>query len=189
MIPANSSCNWDATVPDPASLNDPLASLRPIVLPEHGVSYWPLAPGWWILLGLLATGLLLAWYLRPRLMKVRHRRKLQRDSLQALDALYEQCRQQNNQAESLQHYLQGCNDIFKRSLHWQHPGSAALSLCGEPWVQWLQKHNPAAAQADFSRHFGNGLYGRRCDGDMPLLALHTWAKHWLQHFHKKGEQR
>ena len=44
---------------------DPLAELRDIHLPE-AVSLWPLAPGWWLLLALIAAvlGLSIAVWLR-----------------------------------------------------------------------------------------------------------------------------
>jgi hypothetical protein len=47
---------------------DPLAALRDIHLPE-AVSFWPLAPGWWIALGImvgLAVAILALIVLRRR---------------------------------------------------------------------------------------------------------------------------
>ena len=53
-----------------AAAADPLAGLRDIALPA-AVSWWPLAPGWWLLLGLV---LLFALAL-PLWLWWRHRRR------------------------------------------------------------------------------------------------------------------
>lgn len=52
---------------------DPLANLRDIHLPE-AISWWPLAPGWWVVIILLCA---VTGYLCARLFK-RHQRRLYR---------------------------------------------------------------------------------------------------------------
>ncbi|HIB53861.1 MAG TPA: DUF4381 domain-containing protein [Nitrospirales bacterium] len=63
----------------------PQLPLRDIHLPGP-ISWWPPAPGWWILLALLITGTMLivlyAWYQRKR-------NRMRRVSLKEIDAIQE----------------------------------------------------------------------------------------------------
>ena len=67
---------------------DPLAQLQPLREPEL-ISWWPLAPGWWLLCGLLFLLLLsLTWWLLRRYRANAYRRQ----ALRQLDQLQESFR-------------------------------------------------------------------------------------------------
>ena len=69
--------------PTTAPAANPLEQLRDIHLPE-AISWWPLAPGWWLLI--ISGGLFVGWLLR--LFYRRHLTKLyRRQALQKLEQL------------------------------------------------------------------------------------------------------
>lgn len=164
--------------------SSPLDLLRPLVPPDHGVSAWPLASGWWLLL-LLALLLVIAWLL---LRPILSRRKLQRQRYQhaqlLLDAALLECRAMPDAALARQVYLQKSNEIFKRILH-QHPGLSHFSqLGGKAWTDFLS-HVNALAQVNTSSSdriaalYGDRLYAAHCPDNIPLDELHLWSSNWI----------
>ncbi|AFU97438.1 DUF4381 domain-containing protein [Simiduia agarivorans] len=102
--------------------------LKPMHLPPD-VGLWPLAPGWWILLALLLSGLFLGW----RAWRRRQRRQAPNRWLRhQLEALFEQ--QLDAHATA-----QACNRLLKR---WALSQGAAPGLQGKPWLAFLQQHSP-----------------------------------------------
>ena len=110
----------------------PLSQLRDIHLPEP-VSWWPPAPGWWLLGVLLAVavaGLLYgsrryllatAWRRQGRRLLVRQYRLWQLD-------------------HDDQRYLQGVNEVLKRTALRCFPEAEVAALSGQRWTRFLDRH-------------------------------------------------
>jgi hypothetical protein len=156
---------------------DPLDQLHDIIQPVYAVSAWPLAPGWWLLLGLLVLSVLLTIFLRPRIKERQRHRALRQSVLQMLDTVYGECLRGHSTPSSLQRYLQHCNEIFKRTLH-AHPGlSSYSSLTGKPWMTLLAKANP---HERYPALYGDVLYAAQCNENLDVEDLHRWAKRTLE---------
>jgi hypothetical protein len=105
---------------------DPLAELRDIHIPDS-VSWWPPAPGWWVLgLALLIT-LVLVWFWRRR----RRQRSWQRLALRHLEHLEEQY---VSEPETLVPEL---SVILRRIATLYYPESAGLA--GREWLEFLDR--------------------------------------------------
>ena len=97
---------------------DPLQQLRDIHLPEP-VSWWPPAPGWWILAALV-VGLSLLLLVQWR--KRRHLSKYRREALQILTELKAEYQSQENNREYLQKLLGLLRRVVKTAYperHWE----------------------------------------------------------------------
>ena len=105
--------------------------LRDLHLPDP-VGWWPLAPGWWFVLLLVAVGLAyLAWLA----VKKWRRNAPRRFSLRQL-ARYE--------AEYLQHRNpvtlgKQLSELLRRSMLAYAPREHVAGLTGDAWLQWLDK--------------------------------------------------
>ena len=141
--------------PDPASLQN----LRDIVSPPP-VPWWPLAPGWWLvlmLLGLLLAVMALRGWRRWRAHAYR------RDALRAL-----------READS----LASVAEILKRAALMAASRSRVASLSGSAWVQWLAETGgrtvpPAARQA-----LSSGIYDESAVANASELT--AFAAHWIR---------
>lgn len=110
-----------------APTTDPLAALRPLQLPEP-VSWWPPAPGWWLLavVGIVAATLLI------RALLSRYRRNAYRRA-----ALAELEQLQSLAGENACAYASALNTLLRRTaLSHQHESSVAR-LTGRDWLSYL----------------------------------------------------
>lgn len=103
--------------------------LRDLHLPDP-VGWWPLAPGWWFILLLVAGGLVyLAWL---ALEKWRHNAP-RRFALRQL-ARYEVEYLQHRNPVTLGRQL---SELLRRSMLAYAPRANVAGLTGEAWLQWL----------------------------------------------------
>lgn len=108
---------------------DPLANLQPL-RPADALSWWPLAPGWWLLLTLLlavagVTGALL-WR--------RHRRnRYRRVALQQLTRISHDFNGHQSQAR----LLGEVNSLLKAVVLHSYPTGEMAAVTGERWRQFL----------------------------------------------------
>lgn len=109
---------------------DPLQQLKDVHLPAEP-SWWPPAPGWW-LLGIIAL-ITIAWITRALMRHYRYRQPFE----SAL-RLHKQLRLALNNGEiSITDYLHNANSLLKRVfIHGQHDRTIA-ALTGERWLQHL----------------------------------------------------
>lgn len=140
-------------------MSDPadLSNLRDIVVPPE-VSFWPPAPGWWIVAA--AAGLALA--LLAASAVVRHRRNAyRREALRELEKAGAQ------QASS----------ILKRAALAAWPRDQVASLSGADWLAFLDRTGRTNA---FTRGPGRDLealtFGGTGDRDAVVVAARQWLR-------------
>jgi hypothetical protein len=115
-------------------MEDAQIPLRDLHLPDP-VGWWPLAPGWWLLLALLAAlcgyGLWRAWrswrFNAPR-----------RYALREL-ARYEAEFRQHQDAVKLGKQV---SELLRRAMLAYAPRDEVAGLTGEAWLAWLDKDMP-----------------------------------------------
>ena len=119
--------------PAQPAAQDPLAALPPLALPEP-VSWWPPAPGWW-LLGV--AGLLIASWLAARLWQHYRHGQAKRHCLRMLAKIYGDY----DTHQSAQRYLAELNQLIKRFCLHYYPGHELAPLHGEPLLIELDHIN------------------------------------------------
>ena len=153
---------------------DPLAALHPLREPLP-VDWWPPAPGWWILLGLLALSLvILGWILLRR-----HRaRAYRRQALTQLESL----RTQYQQTQDANAYLGAANALLKSAALMAYPRRDVAASSGSRWLAFL---NDGVAPADqFPEEFVNGAY-RKSGMAIDVEQMHSTAARWIKYHEAK----
>lgn len=128
---------------------DLLKQMKDIHLPTDP-SWWPPAPGWWLLLGsiivLSCTGLIFRYWVRQRRqagsrgqVDTQSWTQRQKQALQALDNLSQTL---SRQPEKSREILCQLAKLMKR-LALYHPASdiGVAGLTGQAWLQWLDNHH------------------------------------------------
>lgn len=105
--------------------------LRDLHLPE-AVSWWPLAPGWWIVFGLL---LVLAGFLLQRYLERRARDAARRDALRQLDDLLNEYEAHRNVVS----FAARVSALLRRVMLAYAPRQHVAGLTGEDWLAWLDQ--------------------------------------------------
>ena len=147
---------------DPASLGN----LRDIVIPEP-VSWWPPAPGWWvvILVGCLLAALA-AWRGWSRWRANAYRRE-------ALSKL--------ERAES----IAAVANLLKRTALGAYPRSSVASLTGDAWCRFLTESSLEPMPPDVSEALTRGLFR---DGVADASdSLRSYAVSWIRK-HRSGSE-
>jgi len=149
--------------------------LKDIHLPAE-ISWWPLAPGWWFLLGLCAL-LLLAWHFRktirswlaPGMTKI---------ALRQLDAITK-----NNQL-SKQQKIQRISQLLRQLAISTHCREQVAGLAGEDWLAFLDGDDP---QQPFSEGVGRSLIDApyRPEADLEIDALISLVRDWIKQAKKR----
>ena len=154
------------------ALNAAELPLRDIHLPD-AISWWPLAPGWWILLGLIIICVALVWWWLRRKAAMRVR-VAALDEWQQLMERY-QAEQNNSQL------VQGLSILMRRVALSYYPRETVAGLSGEAWLRYLDGAHSLPQTNSFSDGAGRlllaGPYQQQIDGD--VLALHALCGEWL----------
>ena len=105
--------------------------LRDLHLPE-AIDWWPLAPGWWVVIALAAVGIayLCRHYLRLRARGAARRHALLQ--LKELTADFEQHRDAVAFSSSL-------SELLRRTMLAYAPRHEVAGLTGDEWLAWLDK--------------------------------------------------
>ena len=120
----------------------------------HGAAepqWWPPAPGWWLLAGIVLVGLLvLARRFALRLAE-RRRRRTWLDELEAL-------RERHDPAQAPHEYLAALNRLFRAVALRAFPGTACARLEGEEWVAFLSDRMPEEETLEPLQALARGPY-------------------------------
>jgi len=159
--------------PQAATLPPADLPLRDIHLPAP-VSWWPPAPGWWMLLALallaaVAIALLRHWHLRRR------RRQRVFEQLSQLESMY------NQQRDALQ-LVRELSVLMRRAGISLYPRRDTASLTGDSWLAWLDGTSMHKGFSDGAgRLLASAPYANSLDADQgdidELIAL---CRNWLQ---------
>lgn len=163
----------------PQSSASPLDQLADIHLPSD-VSWWPLAPGWWILIGILVIAVigLLIWR-RYKAQNVY--RLIAQQELTAIYATYEQ-------SKDAAAYLQALSILLRRTALTAYPKQFNASIKGTEWLQWLDSVCPALNEKNtgtdetFSGAIGQSLLvgAYQKNPDVDAIALHQLCANWIK---------
>lgn len=164
--------------PLPPQAQQLLEQMHDIIAPSP-VGWWPPAPGWWVLAGLLIISLV---WLILALRKNRKRNAYKREALAMLAAIADL-----SDAE----FPTEINRLLKRTALSGFPGqSRAINLAfGDGWVAWLnsQCKRPVFA-GDCAQALAHGGY--LANTVYPRDQLITSARHWIRsHKRKSGGRR
>ena len=144
---------------DPASLS----KLHDIVVPDP-VSWWPMAPGWWIVLALVFTLLL---HLAVRRLRKWHADAYRRAALRELEA----------SANAGQVAV-----ILRRTALAIAPRESIAALRGDAWIDWLATQSPGAMPESIRPMLTRSLYAAMTPSN--IGELREVARHWIRH-HKR----
>lgn len=139
--------------------------LRDIKLPTEP-GFWPLAPGWWILIVLLVVLLLwlaIKWY-RHSVKKSRWQEINQQ--LTVLENSYKK----NNDNQQL---LTDVSTFLRRFVKFQLKQHQATTLAGNSWVAYLNQFHSAQPFAPYESALTVGVYQAQCDYDAAGLLQTT----------------
>ena len=158
---------------------DPLAQLADIHLPGELVPFWPPAPGWWMLAGLVLLSFALIgryYYLQGQI-----RRRLN-SALSELDHVYRTW-QEKSQTESTRNQagldlLYGFNAILKRVALVYYPHTDVARLTGTAWLRFLDAADQGTAFSDGpGKVLSDGTYRPVFSADVD--ALHMLTRQWI----------
>ncbi len=145
---------------------DPLANLQPLHMPPP-VSWWPPAPGWW----LISVFVALLFFLLIRFFK---RGAGKRYALSALKSI-------DKKQLSDQLLIQELNVLLKRYALICFPDSAVAKLSGKSWLNFLQEKSKGYNKNFFDRYghvFSDGLY--RDSLEVETVEISGFVKHWIK---------
>ena len=165
-------------------MNQPTLELRDIHLPEP-ISWWPLAPGWWI----LAAGILLLFIIAFIFRKVYQARQIKRD----IAAELERIKQRYSDTQSNVELARSLSILLRRVSITCHPDHDVAGMTGEDWLHWLDQvqHNVKANKTSFVSDTGRLLLSAPYLPDDAVIdfdaqALIELCESWLLASHKKG---
>lgn len=147
--------------------------LKDIHLPANGVSIWPLAPLWWLLIALFVFGLLgLAWYLWKRPAKPQYQKN--DIALQALADLQAQYHQQPLEL------LREVSVLMRRIALTRFGRHKIAGLAGADWLAFLDK---TSGQAVFQQQYAAYVTANPYQATADLSDLQGFlqaVRQWIQ---------
>lgn len=161
-----------------------LAQLADIHLPV-AVSFWPPAPGWWLLALLVISTI--AWWARKLYLSAR-RRKICRYALAELEHSFDKLanvQAQDSDAKLL--FINQCNAVMRRVALWHFPESKAASLAGDDWVAFIrEKGDSSKLDQSLATALSQGRFQSHCDID--VNALNTMARQWIESLYSRADK-
>ena len=149
---------------------DPLAALNPLRDPA-AIGWWPLAPGWWILIALAVLAIVIACYYYTKRYRANAYRRM---ALRQLAYI----RTQTNPADKLRR-ASDINALLKSVALQQFPRHDIASLSGDAWLSFLNSTRCSeSSDSEFSASFANAAYQPQAP-DLDTEQLFQASKHWI----------
>ena len=117
---------------------EPIAYQLRDIHPMDPVSWWPPAPGWWLLAAAIVAGLWLAWRYYPRLRLPSLTGITWRwDAARQLRYLRRRARDQDPR-DTVAEF----SELLRRIAMARYGRQSCAGLTGRDWLNWLQDHDP-----------------------------------------------
>jgi hypothetical protein len=163
---------------------DLLSQLADIHLPAQ-VSYWPPAPGWWVLAILLLIGLV---YLAYKLRIQAQQAKIRQYALAELDGcMAEYATADSSEPDAnLLRYVNAVNSVLRRVALVHFPNNAVAGLDGQAWVDFIrQKGDSSLLNEQIAAALSRGRFQTRVEVDSKALYElgRAWINSLYQHNH------
>jgi len=158
-----------------------LEQLADIHLPM-AVSYWPPAPGWWLLaLLLLVAGFLLT----RRYLRYITQQRICQHALAELDRCYQEfARSQGVDAnENTLRYVNAFNSVLRRVALVHFPQSNVASLDGSDWVDFIrEKGDSSQLNEDLAAALSYGRFQAKLEVD--VNAMNSLGLAWISSLYR-----
>lgn len=142
-------------------------SLRDMQMPD-AIGWWPLAPGWWLLVLFVVCGIAaVIFYIRKKLKDPK------RFALRELKIIAERYDSSQDKAA----LLMECNGLLKRLAVTLYPRKKVAHLSGHEWLMFLADSS-AVSIAELPEIIQAGPYQKNVDFDADELML--ICKRWLK---------
>jgi type II secretory pathway pseudopilin PulG len=139
----------------------PALELRDIHLPTDP-SIWPLAPGWWVLIVIVAIA---AYYLYQKWSQRRRLKQLNQLMQLELLAIRKDYQQHNNK----QRLASDISELLKRFVRHVLKDSNATALTGKDWIHYLNSRVGSDVFGSFQQELTQAQYMKQADFDVPSL--------------------
>ena len=151
---------------------DLLERLADIHLPVE-ISYWPPAPGWWVLALLLIAG---AVFLTIRFIKFRNLQQVCRHALIELENCYQ--RLSSDSTDNQLRYVNEVNSVMRRVALVHFPQANVASLGGDAWVDFIrQKGDSSGLNEEIAAALSFGRFQTHCEVDVD--AMNNLGQAWI----------
>jgi len=168
-------------------MNEPMPTtaaldLRDIHLPEP-ISWWPVAPGWWLLIAAMLLILVLIFTAR----KIYRSRQLKRDIANELENIKQRYQQSNDKLQ----LARSLSVLLRRASITFYPATDIAGLTGERWLAYLDETSRHSANAaNFHSETGKVLLSapylpEDANLDFDAQALLHLCESWLFAAHHK----
>ncbi len=151
-----------------------LDQLRPNYLPDP-VSYWPLAIGWWFIIGCLFIAICIVILLTIRSYRKNRYRSV---GLKKASLIF----QQYNSHGQKRQFAHECNRLLKLVALKAFPRQDIAQLNGEEWLDFLYRSsgNPLFKSPEASA-LGSDRF--KPDQELNVEQLHKLTKSWIKKHH------
>jgi hypothetical protein len=167
-----------------------LAQLADIHLPEP-VSFWPPAPGWWILALLLL--IMTAWVISKGFI-ISNRRKIKAHALVELDRCYSNyAADLGNESASAANrlklsYVNETNSVLKRVALVHFPGAAVAGLGGPEWVSFIRENGQSALlTTEIAEALSHGRFQTKLE--INVDEMNNFAAQWIASLYDAQDQK
>ncbi|WP_231757174.1 DUF4381 domain-containing protein [Microbulbifer elongatus] len=146
-----------------------LEQLRDIHEPAP-IGWWPLAPGWWILAGIIIALVVASFWLFRYLRRQRQKKMYRVEGVRLLDEL-------NLQQPRV---VEAINVLLKRVAVVTFGRAKCGPLTGERWIEFLRTTADTPMPEPVHRVILQSLYSAKDPDQQDLTALREYAKDWVR---------
>jgi hypothetical protein len=137
-----------------------LDRLHDLALPPE-VSWWPLAPGWYVVIALVLISLLILGYRNWKKWRANAYRRAALREISSADS------------------APAIAELLRRTALATTPRKAVAAMTGTVWLDWLAEQT-ATAMPDTVRHqLASAIYQKSGEGD-PVKELREYAACWIK---------
>ena len=160
-----------------------LNQLADIHLPEP-VSFWPPAPGWWILALLALVAMVLA---ARKIWLQAQRQRILQHALAELDKAYHSYSSEADTAHAAIDLLNQVNTVLRRVALVHFPGTAVASLSGSEWVDFVKKKGESRLlDSNLEDALSHGRF--QPDFDVDIDALMAFSREWVSSIYRSHHE-